>query len=87
MDAQYDFEDSAWDDVSDMAKELIMKLIVDDPQERMTLDDFLASDWITVLIAKRDKRNKRKQTKQTKQPERNVLYLCLTFSKLTNTNL
>jgi len=47
VNVQYDFEDSAWDDVSDMAKELIMKLIVDDPQERMTLDDFLASDWIT----------------------------------------
>lgn len=47
VNVQYDFEDSAWDDVSDMAKELIMKLIVDDPLKRMSLDDFLASDWIT----------------------------------------
>jgi len=47
VNVQYDFEDSAWDDVSDMAKELIMKLIVDDPLQRMSLDDFLESEWIT----------------------------------------
>lgn len=44
---KFDFDDAAWDDVSEDAKELICKLIKYNPEERLSLDAFLASSWIT----------------------------------------
>lgn len=43
---QYDFDDQVWEDVSQQAKDLIVALLKTDVKERMTLDDFLDSDWL-----------------------------------------
>jgi len=43
---RYDFEDEVWTQVSDSARYLISNLLRLDPNERMSLEDFLASDWI-----------------------------------------
>lgn len=42
----YDFNDEGWKVVSDKAKVLISNLLLLDPKKRMTLEEFLASDWI-----------------------------------------
>lgn len=43
---RFDFNDPAWDDVSQQAKDLIKGLLVVEPRKRMRLDDYLASAWI-----------------------------------------
>jgi len=47
MNAEYDFDDECWDDVSDLAKDFIQHLLVKDPQERFNADQSLQHPWIT----------------------------------------
>jgi len=42
----YDFPSPYWDDVSDMAKDLISKLLVVDPSKRLDADGILAHPWV-----------------------------------------
>ncbi|CAI4227244.1 unnamed protein product [Auanema sp. JU1783] len=44
--ADWDFEDSSWDDVSDLAKDFICRLMVKDKHRRMTVQDALRHPWI-----------------------------------------
>lgn len=46
-EAKYDFNDPAWENVSDMAKDLIRKLLVRDPEERLTAAECLKHPWLT----------------------------------------
>jgi len=48
MNAEYDFEDECWDDVSDLAKDFIKHLLVKDPVERFTAEQALKHEWITT---------------------------------------
>lgn len=41
-----EFPDGYWDDVSESAKEVILKMLIVDPEKRMTADDALAHPWI-----------------------------------------
>ena len=43
----YNFDAPAWKYVSDEAKDIISKLLVSDPDKRITPDEFLAHPWIT----------------------------------------
>jgi serine/threonine protein kinase len=43
---QYDFPSPYWDEVSQGAKDLIQKLLVVDPKERLTAAQVLKDDWI-----------------------------------------
>jgi len=47
MNAEYDFDDECWDDVSDLAKDFIQHLLVKEPENRFTADQALAHEWIT----------------------------------------
>jgi calcium/calmodulin-dependent protein kinase I len=47
MNADYDFDDECWDDVSDLAKDFIRHLLVKNPEERFNADQALAHPWIT----------------------------------------
>jgi len=47
MNADYDFDDECWDDVSDPAKDFIRHLLVKDPEERFTAEQALQHHWIT----------------------------------------
>jgi len=47
MNAEYDFDDECWDDVSDLAKDFIKHLLVNNPEKRFDADQALAHDWIT----------------------------------------
>jgi len=47
MNAEYDFDDECWDDVSDLAKDFIRRLLVKNPEERFTAEQALQHDWIT----------------------------------------
>jgi len=46
-EAKYDFNDPAWEHVSDLAKDLIRKLLVRDPEERLTAAECLKHPWLT----------------------------------------
>jgi len=46
-EAKYDFDDPVWDDISDLAKDLIRKLLVKDPSERLSAKKCLKHPWIT----------------------------------------
>lgn len=46
-EAKYDFDDPVWDDISDLAKDLIRKLLVKDPTERLSAKKCLKHPWIT----------------------------------------
>jgi len=43
---KYDFPSPYWDDISDMAKDLIRKLLVVDPSKRLTADEILEHPWV-----------------------------------------
>jgi calcium/calmodulin-dependent protein kinase I len=43
----FDFPSPYWDTVSDNAKDLIKKLIILDPSQRLTADDILKHPWLT----------------------------------------
>ena len=44
--ADYDFPTPYWDGISDMAKDLISKLLVVDPKKRLTAEEMLKHPWI-----------------------------------------
>jgi len=47
MNAEYDFDDECWDDVSDSAKDFIQHLLVKEPEKRFTAEQALKHEWIT----------------------------------------
>ena len=46
MTADYEFPSDKWDAVSDSAKDFIKKLLVADPQNRMTATQALSHHWL-----------------------------------------
>lgn len=44
---EFEYPSPYWDDISDMAKDLISKILKVDPDERMTIDGILSHPWIT----------------------------------------
>ncbi len=44
--ADYDFPSPQWDNISDMAKDLISRLLVVDPKKRLTAEEMLKHPWI-----------------------------------------
>eukprot|EP01098_Paradermamoeba_levis_P015883 TRINITY_DN830_c0_g2_i1.p1 TRINITY_DN830_c0_g2~~TRINITY_DN830_c0_g2_i1.p1 ORF type:complete len:402 (-),score=153.21 TRINITY_DN830_c0_g2_i1:198-1280(-) len=46
MEVKYDFDDPAWDNVSEGAKNLIRNLLVKDPQKRYSASQCLADNWV-----------------------------------------
>ena len=51
MKVDYEFEDAVWDTVSEQAKQLIRGLLRYKPDERLSLADYLQSEWITGAAA------------------------------------
>ena len=43
---EFDFPSPYWDDISEMAKDLIRKLLVVDPKSRLDADAILAHPWV-----------------------------------------
>jgi calcium/calmodulin-dependent protein kinase-4 len=43
---QFDFPSPYWDDVSDVAKDLIRSLLVRDPQKRLDAEQLLSHPWV-----------------------------------------
>lgn len=46
MNAEYDYDDECWDDVSDLAKDFISKLLVKDPKDRYTSEEASKHPWL-----------------------------------------
>jgi calcium/calmodulin-dependent protein kinase I len=42
----YDFPSPYWDEISDMAKDLIKQILVVDPKKRMTAEEILNHPWV-----------------------------------------
>ena len=45
-ECQFDFPSPYWDDVSDVAKDLIKSLLVRDPSKRLNAEQLLAHPWV-----------------------------------------
>lgn len=46
LKVEYDFDDECFDEISDLAKDFIEKLLLEDQEERMTAEDCLNHDWL-----------------------------------------
>jgi len=46
LSCDYDYDDECWDDVSDLAKDFISKLIVKEPNERLTAEEAMEHPWL-----------------------------------------
>ncbi|CAI5451947.1 unnamed protein product [Caenorhabditis angaria] len=72
--ADWDFDDPSWDDVSDLAKDFICRLMIKDKRKRMSVQDALRHPWITgpLLSAFNDLSEyvKKMQPKTTALPAR-----------------
>lgn len=44
---QYEFPSPYWDDVSDMAKDLIRNILVVDPKKRLTAEEIYNHPWVS----------------------------------------
>jgi len=44
---EFEFPSPYWDDISDMAKELIQQILVVEPSARLSIDDILAHPWVS----------------------------------------
>jgi len=78
MNCDYDFDDECWDDVSDIAKDFIQKLLVKEPDQRLTAEGAIAHPWLksdapdTALnIARKfsEYNAKRKEDLQSNEPD------------------
>jgi serine/threonine protein kinase len=54
IDCCYDFDDPAWDVVSEVAKDLVKKLIVKDPSQRLTAKACFEHEWWKKQTGKSD---------------------------------
>ena len=45
-DCEYDFPSPYWDNISDSAKDLIKKILVKEPSERLNADQILQHPWL-----------------------------------------
>lgn len=50
--ADWDFDDPSWEDVSDLAKDFICRLMAKDKRKRMTVQEALQHPWIVVSLMK-----------------------------------
>lgn len=46
---QWEFSATIWDDISDEAKDLISKLLVANPSERLSCDEILEHEWFNMF--------------------------------------
>ena len=50
-EGKYEFHESEWSDVSDSAKDLISKLLVVDPTQRLNMEGMLEHEWLKEAVA------------------------------------
>jgi len=79
MNAEYDFDDECWDQVSDLAKSFIRHLLVKNPDERFTAEAALEHEWLgqknaadTPLPIKDKMEKYNKDRKAEMQPRENT---------------
>jgi len=46
MNCDYDFDDECWDDVTEIAKDFIRKLLVKDPDQRLNAEEAIQHPWL-----------------------------------------
>lgn len=49
--AKYEFYDNEWKGVSELAKDLVRKLLVVDPAERLSMEQVMAHPWLETAVA------------------------------------
>jgi serine/threonine protein kinase len=51
MEGRYTFSSPEWDDVTDGPKDLIQKILVTEPEERLTIDEALSHDFFQIIVS------------------------------------
>lgn len=62
--AEYDFEDESFDNISEVAKDFISKLLLKDMTNRMTATSSLKHPWLKKGEPKQDKKLDKKRLKR-----------------------
>ena len=47
---KYDFSDEAWNHISPEAKDLVSKILKQNPEERINCDEMLAHPWMKIQL-------------------------------------
>jgi len=95
MTAEYDFDNECWDEISDLAKDFIKKLLTKNPVTRMSAQDALKHKWLTsggsdveLKIGERLKEHNKEEKKNISKfnPERSVSNLNKAKSRILVSN-
>jgi len=94
MNCDYDFDDECWDDVSHSAKDFIRKLLIKEPDQRLTAVDALNHDWLTEDSTPNTTLNigdnfaeynsRRKEEQRTYNPNNSLLALNMARTRVNN---
>jgi len=60
MEADYDYPEDYWDEISDTAKNFIDRLLVVDPAKRMTTQQAIAHPWLAGSASNKKLKVKKK---------------------------
>lgn len=70
--AKYEFHDAEWSTVSDSAKDLIKRLLVVDPAQRLTMEQMLEHAWLKGAVAEGRASITAKLKKQAEAPPKST---------------
>jgi len=73
INVDYDLDDECWDDVSELAKDFIRKLLVKEPNERMTAQQALNHAWFQSNPKDKDLRISRRMSEYNMKRKENLL--------------
>jgi serine/threonine protein kinase len=66
LDDKLVFDLPCWDEVSSQAKDLVHKLLIKDPRQRITLDDAMKHPWFNQARNKYETQNQASPSQQSK---------------------
>eukprot|EP01120_Amphizonella_sp_Union-15-10_P007060 TRINITY_DN2347_c0_g4_i1.p1 TRINITY_DN2347_c0_g4~~TRINITY_DN2347_c0_g4_i1.p1 ORF type:complete len:272 (+),score=68.08 TRINITY_DN2347_c0_g4_i1:278-1093(+) len=92
MNAEYDFDDECWDDVSDLAKDFIRHLLAKDPNERLSAPQAIKHPWLNsekpsdaplkIGGAMKEYNKQRKEDAKPRDPQESVAALNAARNKI-----
>lgn len=73
INVEYDLDDECWDDVSDLAKDFIQKLLLKEPKKRLTAEQAKEHPWFSSSPKEKDLRISRRMSEYNIKRKENLL--------------